>query len=243
MNDGQIRAWDGHGSPSSAEKGEGDIPYIRASDIVNWELYRNPTSGVDEDTYERLTRNKPPVKSGDVIFVRRGSYRIGTVAMVSPRDRGVLMMRELLTLRVASNNDLGITVKSGDVIFVRRGSYRIGTVAMVSPRDRGVLMMRELLTLRVASNNDLGITGREDPHYLMALLSSSVVQKQIRRLTFFDTTLPNIGDRWRELRLPLHREKDEMDSMNETVKRAIDQKWAAQSKIEELRHEIGGIVT
>ena len=58
--------------------GEGDIPYIRVSDIVNRELYRNPTAGVNEETYERLTGNRPQVKPRDVIFVRRGSYRIGT---------------------------------------------------------------------------------------------------------------------------------------------------------------------
>ena len=109
VDDGAIGTWDGRGSPSSVEKGEGSIPYIRVSDIVNWELYRKPTSGVDEETYERLTSGRPPVEPGDVIFVRRGSYRIGTVAMASPRDQRVLMTRELLTLRVVTPNDYGIT--------------------------------------------------------------------------------------------------------------------------------------
>ena len=109
LDENVIKAWDGHGSPSAPEKGQGDIPYIRVSDIVNWEMYRNPTTGVTQDTYDRLTRGKPAVKKEDVIFVRRGSYRIGTVAMASPRDRHVLMMRELLTLRVQPKNDYGIT--------------------------------------------------------------------------------------------------------------------------------------
>lgn len=185
-----VQAWDGHGSPSSAEKGEGDIPYIRASDIVNWEMYRNPTSGVTQETYDRLTQNHPAVKAEDVIFVRRGSYRIGTVAMASPRDRQVLMMRELLTLRVKRNNDTGIT-----------------------------------------------------PHYLMVLLSSNDVRAQLPRLTFVDTTLPNIGDRWRELRLPVHKDEAEIARMSATVKRAINRKWQAQHSIDELRREISGIVT
>ena len=190
VDKGVVEAWDGHGSPSSAEKGEGDIPYIRASDIVNWEMYRNPTSGVTQETYDRLTRNRPAVKKGDVIFVRRGSYRIGTVAMASPRDNQVLLMRELLTLRVQGANDAGIT-----------------------------------------------------PHYLMALLSSRDVQVQLPGLTFIDTTLPNVGDRWRELRLPVHKDKTEIRRLSATVKRAIDRKWQAQTSIDSLRGEIGGIVT
>ncbi len=185
-----VGAWDGHGSPSAAEKGEGDIPYIRVSDIVNWELYRNPTSGVSEATYLKFTKNRVPVEPEDVIFVRRGSYRIGTVAMASKRDRRIVMTRELLTLRVCPENERGLT-----------------------------------------------------PYYLLALLSSRVVQDQIRRLTFIDTTLPNIGERWRELRLPFHKNPDQIRKTSDAVKQVIRQKWAAQDNIERLRGTLGGMVT
>ena len=105
-----IGAWDGHGSPPAVEKGMGDIPYIRVSDIVNWEMYRNPTSSIPESVYQKLKGNKPTPQEGDVILVRRGSYRIGTVAMASPRDEQILLTRELLTLRVSDlNNSYGIT--------------------------------------------------------------------------------------------------------------------------------------
>ena len=106
-----IKAWDGHGSPPSEVKGKGDIPYIRVSDIVNWEMYRNPVTGIPESVYRsfRISDENQP-QEGDVIFVRRGSYRIGTVAMASPRDSQVLLTRELLTLRVVDlNNEYGLT--------------------------------------------------------------------------------------------------------------------------------------
>ena len=110
VEDGTLLAWDGHGSPEAQAKGRGDIPYIRVSDIVNWEMYRNPVTGIPRDVYERLIGDKPRPKEGDVIFVRRGSYRIGTVAMASPRDGQVLLTRELLTLRVTNlENRYGIT--------------------------------------------------------------------------------------------------------------------------------------
>ena len=188
--DKTVLAWDGHGSPDANEKGEGDIPYIRVSDIVNWELYRNPIAGITEETYERLTRNSHGVEPHDVIFVRRGSYRIGTVAMASPRDRKLCLTRELLTLRVNPNNERGIT-----------------------------------------------------PFYLLALLSSQVVQDQIRRLTFVDTTLPNIGGRWQELRLPVHRDPQGMLDMEGAVRYAVQQKWASQQSIDDLRESDGRIVT
>ena len=105
-----IEAWDGHGSPPAIEKGMGDIPYIRVSDIVNWEMYRNPVSGIPENVYLKKLGRKQTPKEGDIIFVRRGSYRIGTVAMASSRDERVLLTTELLTLRVSNkDNKYGIT--------------------------------------------------------------------------------------------------------------------------------------
>ena len=98
-----IEHWDGHGSPASGEKGRGEIPYIRVKDVVNWELYRNPLDGVRDAVYKALTRNKRTLTVGDIVFVRRGSYRIGTVAMASPRDTKLLLTRELLILRLVDD--------------------------------------------------------------------------------------------------------------------------------------------
>ena len=98
---GVIEAYKGHGSPSSAYKGQGDIPYIRVSDIVNWELYRNPTTHVPRHVFESIRGERGVrLQEEDIVFVRRGSYRIGTVAIASPYDRDVLLTGELVIIRV-----------------------------------------------------------------------------------------------------------------------------------------------
>jgi len=109
VDTGVVLAWDGHGSPKGEHKGTGPVPYIRVSDIVNWELYRNPVSGIPEHVYNKMIDGKPKPEKEDIIFVRRGSYRIGTVAMASPRDTDVVLTRELLTIRVTPDNSEGIT--------------------------------------------------------------------------------------------------------------------------------------
>ena len=191
LDEGKIEAWDGHGSPEAQAKGEGPIPYIRVSDIVNWELYRNPVSGVPLEAYEQLIGDKPRPREGDVIFVRRGSYRIGTVAMASPRDEYVLLTRELLTFRV-------------------------------TPRDSRYGM---------------------SPFYLLALLSSRFVQEQIAQLVFVDTTLPNIGDRWKYLLLPVHKDLAEAARIGNEIEKTMRDKWSAQDRIDSLRYRLGGLVT
>lgn len=178
-----LAAWDGHGSPESTEKGRGEIPYIRVSDIVNWEMYRNPVTGIPKHAYEAIVKNKPRPKEGDVIFVRRGSYRIGTVAMASPRDRDVLLTRELLTFRV------------------------------------------------VHEENKYHIT----PYYLLAMLSSKMVQDQISNFVFVDTTLPNIGDRWRHLQIPICTDKNQAAKISDETKICMQEKWAAQERLRIMR--------
>ena len=104
-----IKHFDGHGSPESENKGKGDIPYIRVKDIVNWEVYKDPTSKIPYNTYKEIFNEKKALNECDILYVRRGSYRIGSVAMVSPFDKEVLLTREILVLRVIPDNKYGIT--------------------------------------------------------------------------------------------------------------------------------------
>ena len=159
-------------------------------DVVNWEMYRDPTSMVPEDVYRSI---------------------LGS----------------------------GVRPAARDIIFVRRGSYRIGTVAMASPRDSGVLLTRELLTLRVNPDNKRGLS----PFYLLAALSTATVQDQISDYVFVDTTLPNIGDRWKHLEIPVPTDPGELHRISSDVERIVRAKWSAQDQIDELRKALGCMVT
>ncbi|MXW88329.1 MAG: N-6 DNA methylase [Acidimicrobiaceae bacterium] len=108
-DEGVIQAWKGHGSPPATHKGQGDVPYVRVADIVNWEIYRNPTASMPEAVFWEYTANKHTLQEGDILFVTRGSYRIGSVAMASYRDAKVILTREIMTFRVTEPNDYGIT--------------------------------------------------------------------------------------------------------------------------------------
>ncbi len=106
---GIIKDFSGHGSPAGKFKGKGNIPYVRVADIVNWEIYKNPTSLIPEHIYNKIKANGIDLKEKDVLFVRRGSYRIGSVAMISKFDTKVLLTREIHIFRVVKeNNEYGI---------------------------------------------------------------------------------------------------------------------------------------
>jgi len=192
LDEGIITAYSGYGSPPSGFKGRGEIPYIRVADIVNWELYKNQTALIPRDIYLQIKGKK------------------------------------------------GLDLKTEDIIFVRRGSYRIGTVAMVSPFDTEVLLTGELVILRVVKpGNEYGI----DPYYLIYLMSHELTQRQLPQKIMIDTTLPNIADRWKELYLPVMKNKAEAVKVSERIKSAFQAKWKAQEEIAKLRTEFGGFTT
>jgi type I restriction enzyme M protein len=82
--------------------GTGSIPFIRTSDISNWEIKLDPKHCVSEETYARY-RGKQDVQPDDILMVKDGTYLIGTCAIVSPFDIPMLYQSHIYKIRV---NDL-----------------------------------------------------------------------------------------------------------------------------------------
>ncbi|APT90281.1 hypothetical protein CSPHI_03445 [Corynebacterium sphenisci DSM 44792] len=180
---GIISTRPGHGSPKSAFKGRGKFTYARVKDIVNWEIYRDPTSAISEDVARDFT----------------DKFRLEPL----------------------------------DVVYVSRGSYRIGDVALVGPNDVDTILTRELHVLRVLEDNALGMT----PYYLLYLLTTPQVKLQTQARVFLDTTLPNIGDRYKSIRLPIAKDKVIRKELSEKVRSAVEARWIAMEDIRELLQE------
>lgn len=79
--------------------GTGDIPFVRTSDISNWEIKLDPKHGISEDVYSALAA-KQDVREGDILMVRDGTYLIGTCAYVTKYDQKIVYQSHILKLRV-----------------------------------------------------------------------------------------------------------------------------------------------
>jgi len=79
--------------------GSGDIPFVRTSDISNWEIKLDPKHGVSEEVYN-LYASKQDVREGDILMVRDGTYLIGTCAYVTKFDTRILFQSHLYKIRV-----------------------------------------------------------------------------------------------------------------------------------------------
>jgi len=79
--------------------GTGIVPFVRTSDMSNWELKVDPKHGVDERIYIKY-RSKADVKEHDILMVRDGTYLVGTTCMITKYDTKILFQSHIYRLRV-----------------------------------------------------------------------------------------------------------------------------------------------
>ena len=85
--------------------GTGSIPFIRTSDMANWELKIDPKHGVSQDVFDLYSR-KYDVQERDILMVRDGTYLIGTSCMLTKYDTKILFQSHIYRLRVLKTSDL-----------------------------------------------------------------------------------------------------------------------------------------
>ena len=79
--------------------GTGTIPFIRTSDIANWEIKLDPKQGLSRDIYERY-KKKQDVKANDILMVRDGTYLVGTCALITDDDKEIVFQSHIYKIRV-----------------------------------------------------------------------------------------------------------------------------------------------
>lgn len=79
--------------------GTGVVPFVRTSDLGNWELKQDPKQRVSEAVYERYAK-KQGVRAYDILLVRDGTYLVGSSGMVMPADVPLLISGGLYRMRV-----------------------------------------------------------------------------------------------------------------------------------------------
>jgi len=127
--------------------GTGDVPFIRTSDLSNFEISVDPTKSVAEVVYEEYSQQQR-LKPGDLLMVVDGRYRIGTTAILTEANFRCVVQSHL---RI-------ISILRPDVV---------------------------------------------DPYELLFALNLPSVRLRIRDLVFVQSTLGTLGNRLKELRVPL----------------------------------------
>jgi type I restriction enzyme M protein len=102
IQDGVLTIRKGH-EVGSESYGTGDIPFIRTSDIHNWEVTSVPTNSVSEDVYEKY-RHLQNLQPNDILLVVDGRYRIGRAAILHETNVRCVVQSHLRILTLTRND-------------------------------------------------------------------------------------------------------------------------------------------
>lgn len=78
------------------------VPFVRTSDISNWEIKADPKHCIERELYLTM-KKKQDVQPNDILMVKDGTYLIGTCAIVTEYDREIVYQSHIYKIRVREN--------------------------------------------------------------------------------------------------------------------------------------------
>jgi hypothetical protein len=165
--------------------GTGSVPFVRTSDLANWEIKTEPKQGVG-DAIRVVYAGRQDVQPDDILFVRDGTYLIGTCAMVTEADLPMLYQSHLLRFRVAAESPISAPL-------------------------------------------------------LLAALSSPIVRRQVRSRQFTADIIDTIGNRYRDLMLPVPKEARDRRSIESQTAAVVRERVKLREELRSIPHWAQGL--
>lgn len=177
IDNGKVIAQTGHEIGKMAY-GTGNIPFVRTSDISNWEIKTIPKQGVSEEIYQQYAE-KEDVQSGDILMVRDGTYLIGTNCIISDLDLPMIFQSHILKFRVVDKEYL-------------------------------------------------------DPLILFLCMNCPLVQRQIRNMQFTADIIDTLGNRYREIILPIPKDPIKKLDLKQKMQEVLDVRVKNKAAIKQM---------
>lgn len=127
-------------------------------------------------------------------------------------------------------------VRAGDILFVRDGTYLIGQVALVTESDLPLLYQSHFLKFRVKQDSPLS------PWLLMACLNAPIVKRQIRAMQFTADIIDTVGDRFRELVLPVPKDQVLAAQIACEVQAVVTERSRLRDKMRKIPYWVQGCI-
>ena len=79
--------------------GDGTVPFIRTSDIDNWEVSEGPTHCLSDEVYNKV-KDRQDVRKDDILLVKDGTFMIGKSAIITDLDTKIVLQGHFTRIRV-----------------------------------------------------------------------------------------------------------------------------------------------
>ena len=78
--------------------GMGDVPFVRTSDIVNWEIKIDPIKSIPEEVYQQY-KKRQDIGENDILLVTDGTFLIGRTAIVTSIDKKIVIQSHITRIK------------------------------------------------------------------------------------------------------------------------------------------------
>ena len=114
-----------------------------------------------------------------------------------------------------------------DILLVKDGGPNlIGKTAFITELDTKIIIQSHIYQIKILKNNE-----NIDPYLFIYLLNLDIVQKQIRAITFVQGTISTIGNRIKDVVLPIPSELAKRKEISNYIKEIIETKTENRKKI------------
>jgi type I restriction enzyme M protein len=120
-------------------------------------------------------------------------------------------------------------IEPWDLLTPTRASKNIGHFVMTLPWQTNLVLTKEIMVLRVQQNSK-GIT----PFLLQGVFSLRQVIDQYESLVLMQTNREDLGDRWKEVLIPIPRKSENRQTISSAVQSYFNVLVAARSNIEAI---------
>jgi len=151
-------------------------------------------------------------RRGEVPYIKVSDLRAGRVN-VNPTN---LVPREVAK-RLWKGEESGL--RAWDLLTPIRASSNIGEFAVLLPGEEERVLTKEILVLRTTEKGqEVGYT----PFYLFWALSLLAVRESWRRITLMQTNREDVGDYWKEVRIPKPKSPDWAQEVSRPVQEYLE---------------------
>ena len=127
--------------------GLGDIPFIRTSEINNWEVDLNSHKKTSNEVYDQF-KDKQNIEIGDILLVKDGGPNlIGNTAFISELDTRIIIQSHIFQIKTLKNNEnidsyLLLYLLNLDIVQkqIKAITFVQGTIATIGNRIMDVIL-------------------------------------------------------------------------------------------------------
>ena len=119
--------------------GTGDIPFVRTSEISNWEVTSDCTHCISEDIYNKY-KSKQNIEVEDILVVNDGTYLMGRAAMITESDLKIVFQSHFRRIKIKDKEALSpyllLAVLGLEIVQkqIESKSFRQGTISTMGSR-------------------------------------------------------------------------------------------------------------